>query len=90
MSDIEKLENFKTITILYGNTFAMHTEQLKEIQEAIGNVLADLYEANNRINDLLDKLKQKDKIIDEILKTWKQDDVRSIAELKKYFEERCK
>ena len=90
MSDIEKLENFKTITILYGNTFAMHTEQLKEIQEAIGNVLADLYEANNRINDLLDIVKQKDKIIDEILKTWKQDDVRSIAELKKYFEERCK
>ena len=51
---------------------------------------SDLYEANNRINDLLDIVKQKDKIIDEILKTWKQDDVRSIAELKKYFEERCK
>ena len=33
---------------------------------------------------------ERDKIIDEILKSWKQDDVRSIAELKKYFEERCK
>lgn len=29
---------------------------------------ADLYEANNRINDLLDIIKQKDKIIDEMMK----------------------
>lgn len=42
------------------------------------------------IDDLSALVVKKDKIIDEILKTWKQDDVRSIAELKKYFEERCK
>ena len=62
----------------------------KEKNEKIRELESDLYEANNRINDLLDLVKQKDKIIDEILKTWKQDDVRSIEELKKYFEERCK
>lgn len=60
------------------------------VLQELENTRADLYEANNTINDLLDIVKQKDKIIDEILKTWKQDDVRSIEELKKYFEERCK
>ena len=100
MSDIEKLENFKTITILYGNTFVMHTEQLKEIQESIGNVLADLYEANNRINDLLDLDTQKDKLIDEIIlyiirhnyfdiTEFNKNIVPTIENIKKYFEERC-
>ena len=65
-------------------------EAIMKIADGRDKAEADLYEANNRINDLLDIVKQKDKIIDEILKTWKQDDVRSIAELKKYFEERCK
>ena len=65
-------------------------EAIMKIADGRDKAEADLYEANNRINDLLDIVKQKDKIIDEILKTWKQDDVRSIEELKKYFEERCK
>ena len=67
-----------------------HIADIKAVIQELKNTQSDLYEANNRINDLLDIVKQKDKIIDEILKTWKQDDVRSIAELKKYFEERCK
>ena len=55
---------------------------------------SDLYEANNRINDLLDIVKQKDKLInlmaeEFINKTlmyndWLKDD------LIQYFEERCK
>lgn len=65
-------------------------EAIMTIADGRDKAESDLYEANNRINDLLDIVEQKDKIIDEILKTWKQDDVRSIAELKKYFEERCK
>ena len=67
-----------------------YNQTKKTLKGIISQKEADLYEANNRINDLLDIVKQKDKIIDEILKTWKQDDVRSIVELKKYFEERCK
>lgn len=67
-----------------------YNQTKKTLKGIISQKESDLYEANNRINDLLDIVKQKDKIIDEILKTWKQDDVRSIAELKKYFEERCK
>lgn len=68
----------------------IYNQTKKTLKGIITRKESDLYEANNRINDLLDIVKQKDKIIDEILKTWKQDDVRSIAELKKYFEERCK
>lgn len=62
--------------------------------EDVKGLEADLYEANNRINDLLDIVKQKDKLINEMVhefinKTlmysdWLEDD------LIKYFEERCK
>ena len=39
---IEKLKDFKSIKILYGNTFAMHIAQLKDIQKAIETVLQAL------------------------------------------------
>ena len=32
---IERLNRFKTIKVLYGNTFAMTTEQLRTLQEDI-------------------------------------------------------
>lgn len=66
---------------------------------------SDLYEANNRINDLLDIVKQKDKIIDELV-TWIEEhenpfedcyeykiscaDIECKDCIRKYFEERCK
>lgn len=70
----------------------------KEVKETE----SELYEANNRINDLLDIVKQKDKEID-----WLVGEIHSIVslgefidnninkletkeEIKKYFEERCK
>ena len=70
----------------------------KEVKETE----SELYEANNRINDLLDIVKQKDKEID-----WLVEEIHSIVslgefidnninkletkeEIKKYFEERCK
>lgn len=65
-------------------------EAIMKIADSRDKAEADLYEANNRIVDLMNIIDERDKIIDEILKTWKQDDVRSIAELKKYFEERYK
>ena len=36
--------------------------------------------------DLKKELKKKDKIIDELAKAFKQDDVRSVKEIKQYFE----
>ena len=63
------------------------------------SVKSDLYEANNRINDLLDIVKQKDKEIDlmanEILEQdiLNQEDIEHYDnkhEVIKYFEERCK
>lgn len=62
---------------------------------------SDLYEANNRINDLLDLDTQKDKLIDEIIlyiirhnyfDTTEFDEkiIPTIENIRKYFEERCK
>ena len=72
-------------------------DKAKRLFEAIMKIADDrdkakqeLYEANSIISEYIDIVKHQDKLIDEILKTWKQDDVRNIAELKKYFEERCK
>jgi len=41
---IERLNRFKTIEILYSNTFAMYIEQLKTLQEDIETVLSMLQE----------------------------------------------
>ena len=54
---IEKLSSFKTIEILYSNTFAMHIEQLKTLQGDIETVLSMLQEQQ-------EENKKKDKIID--------------------------
>lgn len=35
----QRLNNFKTIKILYGNTFVMHLEQLKQLQNDIETAL---------------------------------------------------
>ena len=61
---------------------------------------SDLYEANNRINDLLDLDTQKDKLIDEIIlyiirhnyfdtTEFDKNIVPTIENIRKYFEERC-
>ena len=77
-------------------------EAIMTIADERDSVKSDLYEANNRINDLLDIVKQKDKEID-----WLVEEIHSIVslgefidnninkletkeEIKKYFEERCK
>ena len=77
-------------------------EAMMKIADERDSVKADLYEANNRINDLLDIVKQKDKEIG-----WLVEEIHSIVslgefidnninkletkeEIKKYFEERCK
>ena len=54
---IERLNRFKAIEILYGNTFAMHVEQLKTVQGDIETVLSMLQEQQ-------EENKKKDKIID--------------------------
>lgn len=36
---IERLNDFSSITVLYGNTFAMHTEQLEQIQKDIQTLI---------------------------------------------------
>ena len=61
---------------------------------------ADLYEANNRINDLLDLDTQKDKLIDEIIlyiirhnyfdtTEFDKNIIPTIENIRKHFEERC-
>ncbi len=74
-------------------------EAIMKIADSRDKAEADLYEANNRINDLLEMIEQKNKIIDlmadEILEqdTLNQEDIEHYDnkhEVIKYFEERCK
>lgn len=46
---IERLNRFKTIKILYGNTFAMTTEQLTTLQEDIETTLNIIKEKDKKI-----------------------------------------
>ena len=88
---IERLNRFKTIEVLYSNTFAMHIEQLKTVQEDIETVLNMLKEKDKEIE-------KKDRIIDlmaehiafckninsyEDIKTYKR-------QIKQYFERKSK
>ena len=59
IESIERLNRFKTIKVLYGNSFVMATEQLKALQEDIETVLNTLKEKDKEIE-------KKDKIIDLI------------------------
>ena len=54
---IDRLNRFKTIQVLYGNTFAMHIEQLKTLQVNINTVLS-------LIKEQQEEIEKKDKIID--------------------------
>lgn len=77
-------------------------EAIMKIADQRDKAESDLYEANNRINDLLDIVKQKDKMINEmadyIKKPYKSVYLPQIFKarmgkreaIKKYFEERCK
>ena len=73
-------------------------EAIMKIADAREKAESDLYEANNRINDLLDIVKQKDKIISAMAEDLNDfyDDIaleyrkRTIEDTIKKFEERCK
>ena len=54
---IERLNRYKTIKVLYGNTFAMHLEQLEQLK--------------NDIDTVLNLLEKKDKVINEYEKETK-------------------
>ena len=60
---IENLKDFKSISILYGNTFTMFLEQLKKYQEATDTVL-------NLITKLQKENEEKDKQIDLIIEEY--------------------
>ena len=49
---IERLNRFKTIKVLYGNTFTIHLEQLEQLQNDIETVL-NLLEKKDKIIDLM-------------------------------------
>ena len=49
---IERINRFKTIKVLYGNTFTIHTEQLKTLQKDIETVLNMLKEKDKEIERL--------------------------------------
>ena len=76
-------------------------EAMMKIADERDSVKADLYEANNRINDLLDLDTQKDKLIDEIIlyiirhnyfdtTEFDENIIPTIENIRKHFEERCK
>ena len=77
-------------------------ETIMKIADKKDEAEADLYEANNRINDLLDVVKQKDELIDLMAQELIDQQIRAFKDnfdpfkyinkeqVKKYFEERCK
>lgn len=80
---IERLNKLKSRNILYGNRAGMIIEDFKTLQNDIETVLEMIKEKSA-------ELEKKDKIIDLMARAFKQDDVRSIEEIKQYFERKVK
>lgn len=68
----EAIEYLEESVLIYKNT-------LPKISKAIETVL-------NLIQEQEAELQKKDQIIDELAKAFKQDDARSVEEIKQYFE----
>lgn len=64
-------------------------EAIMKIADGRDKAEADLYEANNRINDLLNIVKQKDRMIQEMAEQLTTP-IHDKEWVIKYFEERCK
>lgn len=62
---IERLNRFKTIEVLYSNTFAMHIEQLKTVQEDIETVLNMLNKKDKQIDLMTEWIEKHTKYYDE-------------------------
>ena len=69
---------------------------MMKIADERDSVKADLYEANNRISDLMNIIDERDKIIDLMAKDIYDSQIecyryfKDIEDVKKHFEERCK
>lgn len=57
---IDRLDRFKTIKILYGNTFAIHTEQLKALQEDLDTVLSLIKQKEKQIDLMIEYIDKED------------------------------
>ena len=53
---IERLNRYKTIKVLYGNTFAMHLEQLEQLKNDIDTVLNLLEKKDKQIDLMAEQL----------------------------------
>ena len=89
----KEIEKAKEILQSYENKLVYEIsgkdkEAVKTLLQYIDQLEADNYELNNRLNDYIENDNKQNKIIDEILKAWKQDDYRSIEEIKQYFEKK--
>lgn len=65
---IEDLKDFKSISILYGNTFIMFLEQLKKYQEATDTAL-----------NLITKLQKENEEKDKIIKAYRKRDINDFS-----------
>lgn len=62
---IERLNRFKTIKVLYGNTFAIHLEQLEQLQNDIETVLNELEKKDTAILEAINYMEETFELEDE-------------------------
>ena len=80
MTEEEKEAILNLDTLAINGLFLTITEDIQKDIQIVLNLVQKLQKENE----------EKDKIIDLMAKTWKQDDVRSIEEIKQYFKKQAK
>ena len=61
--------------------------EIKDIERALHDEILENYDKEELLNK---RLKQKDKQIDLMARAFKQDDIRTVEEIKQYFERKAK
>ena len=80
---IERLNRFKTIKVLYGNTFSMHLEQLEQLQNDIETVLSELEKKEKQIDLMAKEIYECNEYIDNEFE--RELKFKSVEDVKQYF-----
>ena len=89
----EAIEYLEESVLIYKNTLPKISEAIETVLNLIQEQEIEIEasrqittEINNDVKKLITECKNKNRIIDLMAKAFKQDDVRSIEEIKQYFE----
>ena len=86
----EAIEYLKESILIYKNTIPKISESIGTVLSMLKENSAEIQQKNTELAEKNAEIEKKDKIIDLMAKAFNQDDVRTVEEIKQYFERKSK